>query len=63
VLGRIAAALDLAKRLEREFAGAVQAARRAGLSASTLWSEAGKEHVARWLEKDGLWPAPPVPVP
>jgi hypothetical protein len=57
---------------------AVQTARRAGLTDATLWSEAGKEHVARWLatqfevseqvierrlEKDGLWPAPPVPVP
>jgi Zn-dependent peptidase ImmA (M78 family) len=62
-----------AAELAREFAGAVQTARRAGLRDATLWSEAGKEHIARWLaaqfevseqvierrlEKDGLWPAP-----
>jgi Zn-dependent peptidase ImmA (M78 family) len=67
-----------AAELRREFAGAVQTARRAGLSDATLWSEAGKEHIARWLatqfevseqvierrlEKDGLWPAPPTPMP
>jgi len=67
-----------AAELRREFAAAVKTARRAGLRDATLWSEAGKEHVARWLaakfevseqvierrlEKDGLWPGPPAPVP
>ena len=62
--------------LRREFAVAIKAARKAGLPESTLWSEAGKSYVAKWLgdqfdvsgqviekrlEKDGLWMPPPAP--
>jgi len=62
--------------LRHRFQRALKAARRAGLTDATLWSEAGKAHISRWLatqfevsdqvierrlEKDGLWPAPPVP--
>ena len=62
--------------LRQEFERAVKTARRAGLTDATVWSEAGKGYLARWLatqfevseqvierrlEKDGLWPAPPVP--
>lgn len=61
--------------LRTQFDAAMRAARQAGLSESTLSSEAGKSHIARWLadqfdvseqviekrmEKDGLW-VPPAP--
>ena len=62
--------------LAEQFHTALQAARQGGLSDNTIWSEAGKSHIARWLaeqvdvselviekrmEKDGLWPAPETP--
>ena len=62
--------------LQQQFQRALKAARAAGLTDATLWSEAGQGYLARWLatqfevseqvierrlEKDGLWPTPPVP--
>jgi len=64
--------------LREQFETALKAARQAGLSDATLWSEAGKAHLARWLagqfevsdqvierrlEKDGPWSAPEPPGP
>ena len=62
--------------LQQQFQRALKAARAAGLTDATLWSEAGQGYLARWLatqfevseqvierrlEKDDLWPTPPVP--
>lgn len=62
--------------LRQQFDAGIGAAEKAGLSESTLWSEAGKSYVALWLadqfdvsaqviekrmEKDGLWPPPAHP--
>lgn len=62
-----------AAELQEQFEIALQAARKAGLSETTLSSEAGKSYIARWLagqfevseqviekrmEKDGLWATP-----
>lgn len=59
--------------LGEQFRAALKAAKDAGLSESTIWSDAGKSHIARWvadqfhvseqvierrMEKDGLWPSP-----
>ena len=59
--------------LGEQFRAALKAAKEGGLSDATIWSDAGKAHIARWLadqfhvseqvierrmEKDGLWPAP-----
>lgn len=62
-----------AAELRETLQAALRAAKAAGLSEATIWSEAGKSYIARWLadqfdaseqvverrmEKDGLWPAP-----
>lgn len=64
--------------LRTQFESAMRAAREAGLSESTLSSEAGKSYVSSWLagqfevsdqviekrlEKDGLWTAPSPTAP
>ena len=62
--------------LHREFEIGIRAARDAGMSDATLWSEAGKTYLAAWLgdrfdvskdvierrlDKDHLWTLPDVP--
>ena len=62
--------------LRREFEIGIRAARDAGMSDATLWSEAGKTYLASWLgdrfnvskdvierrlDKDHLWTLPDVP--
>lgn len=67
-----------APELRTQFDAAMRAAREAGLSESTLSSEAGQSYIAKWLadqfevseqviekrmEKDGLWVPPAPPTP
>lgn len=59
--------------LREQLRVALKAAKDGGLSEATIWSDAGKSYIARWLadqfdvseqvverrmEKDGLWPTP-----